>query len=84
MLIPSFGVSMTILNPVDFFLLVVQVWTVGLLDCWTVGHFGLLQDQVKSCCFFGKNRDKETIFLLFAHIYWNNWLKMTLENPFGY
>ena len=36
MLIPNFGVSMTILNPVDVFLLVVQVWTVGLLDSWTL------------------------------------------------
>ena len=62
MLIPNFGVSMTILNPVDFFLLVVQVWTVGLLDCWTVGHFGLLQDQVKSCCFFEKIETKRQYF----------------------
>ena len=72
MLIPNFGVSTTILSPIDIF-------------CrWYKLNFGLLQGEVKLYHFYEWIEAKRHFLKIFVQIYWSNWLEATLNNHFGY
>ena len=73
--IPDFRGSMSILNPVDIY------------RSWCKLNFGPLQGQLNhtiSLQFYWQDRRKETTFLLFINISWNNWQGTTLNNHLRY